>query len=863
MGTESVDLLIQRAQVLRTRDAEQSMALLDDALAIALKENYQLGIAIIIRDKAICHLQLQHFKRALSGFTEALNFFRALGEKTGQIGCNNEISSIYFKLGDCPAAMEHILDNLKIHTSLVDSQGIASCYIDIGNLYTYIQEFTNAVDHYKKALKIFEGLKQKKEIINCYFLLGNAFNALDDDDRSLYYLLRASNALEEVQDIDIRTKTLGSLANLYTRQQDYEKALDYFNQAIKAADQGASIPVRVQLKKNLGNLYVELTQFDKAIDVLLDALQQARLLPPETHVVRIYHLLAVAYERMGNFQLALKHFKKFHEIDKQVTSDEVNLKTKALHFKYDLEELKKQKEIAELSDKLKEQFLANVSHEIRTPMNGVLGMTHLLNKSNPTKEQQEYIDAIQDSANNLMVIINDILDFSKINAGKIEFSNADFQLRDLIKGVLQIVKVKADEKNIKLTVAVDYNIKDILTGDAIRLNQILMNLVGNAIKFTDHGKVSIDVKSISSDEKNCRLRFRVTDTGIGIAENKLQKIFESFEQAGDNKRRSAGTGLGLTIVKQLVELQGGNIKVKSRVGEGAEFIFELPFGISKQKQEAVIVPTIEPEEKNDFEHIRILVVEDNRINQLLVKNMLKKFGFSQIEMADNGKMALQLLENQLFDVVLMDIQMPGMDGYEATRMMRKKISGHNATIPVIALTADASEKERTAAQEAGMNDYVVKPYTPEELFGTLLKYLQHIPTPTDKELADQLQEKRRKSGINLKVLEQYTGGETELTVQLIAIFLRQIPDAINKLEVHIPEKKWKEVHAVAHKIKSSISVFELSELRKLITNIEEYARDGIMLETVPILFSNFKTIAQVAIMELEAELERIRRITVN
>jgi signal transduction histidine kinase/CheY-like chemotaxis protein/HPt (histidine-containing phosphotransfer) domain-containing protein len=861
MGTESVDLLIQRAQVLRSRDVEQSMSLLEDALALAQKENYKLGIAIIIRDKAVCHLQQQHFKRALSGFNEALQFFRALQEKTGQIGCNNEISAIYFKLGDCPAAMEHILDNLKIHTSLGDSQGIAACYIDIGNLYMYLQEHSNAIEHYKKALKIFEGLKNKKEIVNCYFLLGNAFNTSDEEDRSLYYLLRAAHALEEVHDIDIRTKTLGSLANLYTRQEDYEKALAYFHQAITTADDGASIPVRVQLKKNLGNLYIELTQFDKAIEVLLDALQQARMLPPETQVVRIYQLLAIAYERMGDFSLALKHHKKFHDLDKQVTSDEVNLKTKALHFKYDLEELKKQKEIAELSDKLKEQFLANVSHEIRTPMNGVLGMTHLLNKSNPTKEQQEYIDAIQDSANNLMVIINDILDFSKINAGKIEFASSEFQLRDLIKGVLQILKVKADEKKLQLTVAVDYAIKDTLIGDAMRLNQVLMNLVGNAIKFTDQGKVAIDVRMITSDDAGYRLRFRVTDTGIGIPENKLQKIFESFEQAGDNKRRSEGTGLGLTIVKQLVELQGGNIHVKSRFGEGADFIFELPFGIGKQKKEEAAVKLIEPEEKTDVSHIRLLVVEDNRINQLLVKNMLKKFGFSQIEMADNGKMALQVLESQPFDIVLMDIQMPDMDGYEATRFLRKKLAGPNAKIPVIALTADASEKERTHAQDAGMNDYVVKPYTPEELFGTLLKFVKDIPAPADNDLAEILQEKRRKSGVNLKVLEQYTGGETELTIQLISIFLRQIPDAIQKLGLHIPDKNWKEVHAVAHKIKSSISVFELSELRKLVTNIEEYARDGMQLEEVPALYARFKSGALEAIAELEAELDRIRRVS--
>lgn len=862
MGTESVDILIQRAQVLRSRQPDQAMSLLDDALALAQKTGYRKGLATIIREKAICHLEQKHYKRALSAFNEAYQFYRDFQDKAGQISCLNEISALYFKLGDCPSALQYILYNIDVHTSLGDSEGVANCYIDIGNLYIYLQEYPNAVESYKKALKIHEGLKNKKQMINCFFLLGNAFNWMDDEDRALYYLLRAVNSLDEVQDIDIKAKTLGSLANLYTKQKDYDKALAYFHDALKSAEDGGSINVKVQLRKNLGHLYIELTQFDKAIEVLTSALHNAQHLPPESGVVRIHQLLANAYEQMGDFGHALKHYKKFHDLDKQVASEEVNLKTKALHIKYDLEELRKQKEIAELSDKLKEQFLANVSHEIRTPMNGVLGMTHLLNRTNPTKEQQEYIDAIKVSANNLMVIINDILDFSKINSGKIEFAQTEFNLRELIKGVLQILQVRAEEKSIQLKASVDYHIKDNLSGDPIRLNQILMNLVGNAVKFTDKGSVTLEVKQTDLTGDHCRLRFRIIDTGIGIPDNKLQKIFESFEQAENNKRRYEGTGLGLTIVKQLVELQGGTISVKSRVGEGSEFTVELPFRAGKNQSEQAPATEVPAPVQRDLSHVRILVVEDNKVNQLLVKNMLRKFGFELFDTAENGKSALQKLEENDYDLVLMDIQMPEMDGYEITKIIRSKMRPSMRNTPVIALTADASEKERINAQDAGMNDYVVKPYTPDDLYNAIVRFTDLLPSLQDGEAANarRLQEKRRHAGMNLDFLDKFTGGDKDLTVQLIEIFLRQLPEAIVRLEQKIPAGDWKEVHAIAHKLKSSIAIFELTELRKLITNIEEYARDKENLQDIPGIFKDFRSGASTAIHDLEAELQKLKKV---
>lgn len=855
MSQSTINNLIQRAQILRQRNHTQALALLDEALSLASKENMHSTIASIIREKANSHLLYKNYKQALSGYSEALLFYKNQQDLCGQLNCLQDISNIYKKLSDVPSALGYTLEALKLNTEAGDSEGIAQNFNEIGKLYIYLKEYENAVDYFKKSLKIFEGLKNKQEMVNSYSLLGNAYNWLDDEDKALYYLLRAVNSLEQLGSSESNVKTLGSLAILYTKTKEYDKSLQNFKKALEIAEEHGNSNVVAQLKKSLGNLYIELTQYDKAIEVLHQALTIAETSPMEAQLIKIHQFLAAAYEKIGDPVNALEHFKKYYELDKQLTSDEINLKTKALHIKYDLEELQKQKDIAELSDKLKEQFLANVSHEIRTPMNGVLGMAHLLSKTHPTHEQLEYIDAIKVSANNLMVIINDILDFSKINAGKIEFSENEFDLRELVKGVLQILRIKTEEKRIQLGCTFDYHLKDMLCGDPIRLNQILTNLMANAVKFTEKGKVNLDIKLLEVNELVCKIRFKVTDTGIGIPENKLQSIFDSFEQAENNKRRYEGTGLGLTIVKQLVELQGGSISVKSRVNEGSEFIVDMTFRIGKIQSSPKIISTKEVQPQQDFSLVRVLIVEDNYVNQLLVKNMLKNFGFANYDSAENGRSALAKLREEMYDIILMDIQMPEMDGYEITREIRTRLSKEIRNVPIIAITADASEKEKTKAREAGMNDYVVKPYTSEELYASLIKFLPN--NSIVKESSEKLSSENA-NGINLDFLDKFTGGDQELTVQLLEIILKQIPETIDKLNFHIPRKNWKEVHAVSHKVKSSLAIFELHELKKISTNIEEYSRDGICLDEISELFNKFQQGAEAELKNLQAELDKIK-----
>jgi signal transduction histidine kinase/CheY-like chemotaxis protein len=391
------------------------------------------------------------------------------------------------------------------------------------------------------------------------------------------------------------------------------------------------------------------------------------------------------------------------------------------------EKLKEEKKKAESSEKVKQLFLANMSHEIRTPMNAILGFTRLLQDSSIDEEQRKYIEIILQSGDNLLVIINDILDFSKIEAGKVVFEVMPFHLVDSINSIIDLQSAKAGQKNIKLTSHIDENLPVMVQGDAVRLNQIMLNLISNAIKFTEQGEVNISVTAIKQTDNDVVIGFAVKDTGIGIPIEKQEKIFEIFEQATTSTvRKFGGTGLGLSIVKQLVELQGGKITVKSQPGEGSEFSFRLRF--LKQSAEDTLTGLPSPviakpaELTKEGAGKRILVAEDNPINSLLVIKVLKRQGY-ETDVAENGKIALEKHLSNKYDMILMDLQMPEMDGYEATMKIRRSETDNN-NIPIIAMTAHTIKGEYERCMEIGMNNFISKPFRPDDLYekiDTLLK----------------------------------------------------------------------------------------------------------------------------------------------
>ena len=386
-------------------------------------------------------------------------------------------------------------------------------------------------------------------------------------------------------------------------------------------------------------------------------------------------------------------------------------------------ELLKAKELAEASEMAKEKFLANMSHEIRTPMNAIYGLANILKDKDLSEEDLESVLAINHSADNLIRIINDILDFSKIESGNVQLEKASFNLKEVISGVQRTLNLEAAEKQVILNTIIEPQVPELFIGDEGRLRQILLNLINNAIKFTEEGRVDTHISVKQQTPSSCKLLFKVKDTGIGIPEKKLKSIFRSFTQASDEtSRKYGGTGLGLTIAKELIELQSGAIDVQSVEGEGSTFTFSIKFALDTNLQAA----KPEEAEKYTFRELttyRFLMAEDNPMNQLLARKVFAKWNCS-IDFANNGKLAIAKLSEQAYDLVLMDLQMPEMDGYQATKYIRKELSGAVSDIPIIAITAHALSGESEKCISIGMNDYISKPFDQQELYGKILRSLK-------------------------------------------------------------------------------------------------------------------------------------------
>jgi len=376
---------------------------------------------------------------------------------------------------------------------------------------------------------------------------------------------------------------------------------------------------------------------------------------------------------------------------------------------------------AEQSQVAKADFLSTMSHEIRTPINGVIGISNLLMEEELTVKQKEYVKILNFSSLHLLSIISDILDFSKIESGKLQFDKALFNLKNTCLNVISLFEAKAQEKNIRFIFEPEENISGSLYGDSVRLCQVLTNLLSNAIKFTNKGHVKLSYKSLIETNSHCTIKFTVEDTGIGISGEQREKIFESFTQANRSiSSKYGGTGLGLTISKKLVEMQGGKIELVSETGKGSSFTFYLSFE-KHTYTDSPVTPQKTVPAVNNLQSMKILVVEDNHTNAFVLNSFLKKWNI-QTELAKNGQEALNKLEEAVFDVVLMDIQMPVMDGKEATRIIRtdKQKKYHN--IPVIALTADATSETRQSIDDFGFTHYLSKPFNPDVLYRMLTQY---------------------------------------------------------------------------------------------------------------------------------------------
>ena len=479
------------------------------------------------------------------------------------------------------------------------------------------------------------------------------------------------------------------------------------------------------------------------------------------------------------------------------------------------EALHEARNVAEEARKAEKMFLANMSHEIRTPIHAIVGMTHLMYDTSPTKKQREYLSAIQYSADVLLKLVSDVLDISKIEAGEMALVESTFHLKDLLNSVLQAFRIQAKQKGIRLLFTYDENIEHQVIGDSTFLTQIILNLLSNAFKFTQKGYIEIEVSLLCVLGPLLMTEFKVKDTGIGMSEEGQKRIFDSFKQADQEvKTTFGGTGLGLAIVKRLVNLHGGEISVESTLGEGTTFSFTLPLKNSGKLPE--VIKKIEKYAIHNWENTTILVVEDNLINQKYMEGLLEKWQIP-FEIAQNGQETIQMTKSKQYDLILMDVRLPDSSGYELTEKIRLDDACPNQKVPIIALTASAISEELEIAYSYGLNDYLAKPFKPYDLRLILEKYLPIQPTqPTSQKEDDTFFDD------SVKVTFQRWYNEDQAYAKhLIGIFAKTIPLEVSKLKEAINREDWEITRGLLHQIKPSFTLIGFPIFTQKIQEIEK------------------------------------------
>lgn len=728
-----------------------------------------------------------------------------------QIPFNELAAEIYIAISIYDSALEHLLNIASAYTSSKDKQKLGLVLNQIGETHKLLGGYNEAIRHHEKALKIFEELDNKEQLSITNFYIGNCYNWADELDIAFNYLDTGLKLAEKLRSAELKIKPLGSLAILFTKQNKFEKALDNFFQAIDNSNLAGNVRVKADLLKSLGNLYNQMHRHDEAIKILLEADEICHSLniKQPLHLVNLF--LSDAYAALNNFEKALAHHKIYYKLCREIQSEDINHRTKSLQLKFDLEEIQREKNKAEESLLLKDTFLANVSHELRTPLNGIIGMADLLSGTVATDENKKYVQTILTSAFQLSDIVDEILDYARLNTGQVVPVEQPFILNETIKDCLDKFLLKFPGKKVESDT--DFEACDEVLLDKGILEKVVFNTLVFGGSFASNDKLELALYH-SQNKIFINVKFNIVNKkSFPHPDNFFELNNPQFSQNGLN-----GYGLGLSLInaRGMIMVCGGKISVKLESSK-CNFVVELPYKAVKSDRKNTV-----GEPFTAIEDVSILLVEDNKINQFLAKTMLLKKGY-KVALATDGEEAIRLLENGNFSMVITDVQMPGMDGYQLAGHIRSKLNDPVNKIPILALTAYESSTEKEKAKAAGMSGFLTKPYMPEQLFDLIA---QHLPLKSDN-LTD-AGEPESTYDVNeiYDNLLALMAGDKKETTSLIKMLQIQFPELLSEMLQAIEDKDMKKLYKAAHKIKSSLKIFNNNSVGVLIDQVERKAKDN-------------------------------------
>jgi signal transduction histidine kinase/CheY-like chemotaxis protein len=762
--TIRVKLNNQLAYDLFNTDPVQAFQYTTKALSLSRSIGFSEGEATALFNMGYYQKVKGDYVKAIDYAFKALRLYESSGNKKGVADCLNLLGVVSYSK-DYRVELKYFLRALKLYEEVGDWTNVAKIYGNIGDTYKEYGKYNDALKYLFKGVEISKTLKEEFMLGFCFSIIGEVYGKQGKYPEAIEYSRKSLEIFQRVNDKAFMIYSLECLGGVYHQMNRHPEALAYYHQALDSARKfGFQEEMKISYQ-GLSKVYAAINNYPKAYyyqnlfvttkDLLLNEesarksaqleagyeldkkqaeitlLQKDRQLKAkeaERKQMWIYFMLACFVFVLALVFLMLRSIRETKQANRLLSQQkrEIESQKESINQQNEVLEVKNrelviEKEKAESATKAKAEFLSTMSHEIRTPMNAVIGISHLLMDGIHSPEQAQYLNILKFSSENLLALINDILDYSKIEAGKIEIEKVAFDLGNLVKSIRHAHEIKAVDKGIVLQTDIDERLPQLVIGDPVRIGQVLNNLVGNAVKFTHQGSVHVDVQLLDEQFDQITVRFIIRDTGIGIPADRITDIFESFTQASaDTTRTYGGTGLGLSITKKLLCLMDSEIHVESELGKGTCFRFDLRLHIDKESANWGNQKKKKAETRK-LNGIKVLLVDDNEVNRFIASSFLKRLD-AETHTAENGQEALDMVQRQWYDVVLMDLHMPVMDGYEAAAAIRQLECERCRQIPIFALTADAMSDIKDRAFEAGMNDYVSKPFHPTELYQKIARY---------------------------------------------------------------------------------------------------------------------------------------------